>query len=223
MLAAFGTQALLTAAPETRKTPLWWWLGGAGVAVLMAFAGAFQGIMRSLADPQRIGAVTANYPAFQADTVRVLVLIVAAAALCNVALSRAASAEPGGVFWWVTSRAARPVERRAPLHPVQPAGPESFAPDSIVRTLQADSGVYRVLSINEYQGLENYMMSQRVRAVLGYHGNELQRYDELLGGKNEWAQHRKPQPAETPGRAVRDHQRAGPDDALDRGGERTAR
>jgi len=52
--------------------------------------------------------------------------------------------------------------------------------------LQADSGVYRVLAINEYQGLENYFMSQRVRSVLGYHGNELQRYDELLGGKNEW-------------------------------------
>ena len=43
-----------------------------------------------------------------------------------------------------------------------------------------------MLSINEYQGLENYLMSQRVRSVLGYHGNELQRYDELLGGKNEW-------------------------------------
>ncbi len=67
-----------------------------------------------------------------------------------------------------------------------PPARESFAPDAIVKTLQGDSGVYRVLSINEYQGLENYLMSQRVRSVLGYHGNELQRYDELLGGKNEW-------------------------------------
>ena len=59
-------------------------------------------------------------------------------------------------------------------------------PDSVVRTLRADSGLYRVLSLNEYQGLENYFMSQHIRSVLGYHGNELQRYDELLGGKNEW-------------------------------------
>jgi len=67
-----------------------------------------------------------------------------------------------------------------------PPARESFAPDAIVRTLQADSGLYRVLALNEYGGLENYFMSQRIRSVLGYHGNELQRYDELLGGKNEW-------------------------------------
>jgi membrane protein YfhO len=185
VLAALGTQALLTAAPGTSKTPLWWWVGGAGVATLLAFAGAFQGIMRGLADPQRLSAVGANYPAFQADVVRVLVLTLAAAALCAFRLSN----RLGGARWSLLMGGLVlldlwTVERR--YIQFSPPARDSFAPDAVVRTLRADSGLYRVLSLNEYQGLENYFMSQHIRSVLGYHGNELQRYDELLGGKNEW-------------------------------------
>ena len=184
-LAAFGTQALLTAAPGTRKTPLWWWVGGAAVATLLAFAGAFQGIMRSLADPQRVGVVAANYPAFQADVVRVLVLVGAVAALCAARLSNRLA----GVRWSLLVGGLVlldlwSVERH--YIKFSPPARESFASDAVVRTIEADSGVFRVLSLNEYSGLENYFMSQHIRSVLGYHGNELQRYDELLGGKNEW-------------------------------------
>jgi hypothetical protein len=184
-LAAFGTQALLTAAPGTPKTPLWWWIGGTGVAALLAFAGAFQGIMRGLADPQRLSAVTANYPAFEMDVVRVLALTLTAAALCAFRLSnRIAGARWSLLIGGLVLFDLWTVERR--YIKFSPPARESFAPDAVVRTLHADSGLYRVLSLNEYQGLENYFMSQHIRSVLGYHGNELHRYDELLGGKNEW-------------------------------------
>jgi hypothetical protein len=184
-LAGFGTQALLTAAPGTRKTPLWWWVGGVGAGTLIAFAGAFEGIMRGLADPQRLGAVTANYPAFQADVARVLVLTPAAAALCAFRLSnRIAGARWSLLIGGLVLVDLWSVERR--YIKFSPPARESFAPDSVVRTLRADSGIYRVLSLNQYQGIENYFMSQHIRSVLGYHGNELQRYDDLLGGKNEW-------------------------------------
>jgi len=43
-----------------------------------------------------------------------------------------------------------------------------------------------VLPVNTYQARENYFMAHRLRSVLGYHANEPHRYDELLGGKNEW-------------------------------------
>jgi hypothetical protein len=33
---------------------------------------------------------------------------------------------------------------------------------------------------------DNYLMTHRLRSSLGYNGNELQRYDELMGGKNVW-------------------------------------
>ena len=184
-LAAFGTQALLTAAPGTRKTPLWWWVGGITVATLLAVAGGFEGIMRGLADPQRLVTMVASYPAFEADMVRVLILTLAAAALCVLRLSnRIAGAQWSLLVGGLVLLDLWTVER----HYVKfsPPARESFAPDAVVQALSADSGVYRVLSLNEYGGLENYFMSQHIRSVLGYHGNELQRYDELLGGKNEW-------------------------------------
>ena len=185
VLAAFGTQALVTAAPGTGKTPLWWWLGGTGVVTLLAFAGAFQGLMGGFADPQRMDAMRANYPSFEADVVRVLVLALAAAALCASRLSnRIAGGRWSLLMAGLVLLDLWSVERR--YIRFSPPARESFAPDSVVRTLRADSGLFRVLSLNGYQGIENYFMSQHVRSVLGYHGNELQRYDELLGGKNEW-------------------------------------
>jgi membrane protein YfhO len=185
VLAAFGTQALLSAAPGTSKTRLWWWVGGMGVATLLAWAGGFESIMRGLADPQRVGAVAGNYPAFRVDVLRVLLLTLAAAALCALRLAnRIAGARWSLLIGALVFLDLWSVERR--YIQFSPPARESFAPDAVVRTLRADSGLYRVLSLNEYQGLENYLMSQHIRSVLGYHGNELQRYDELLGGKNEW-------------------------------------
>lgn len=185
VLAGIGTQALLQAAPGTRRTPLGWWLGITGAAVVLAFAGVFEGVMRSIADPQRLSAVAANYPAFEADTIRVLLFAIAAAFLCAARLGGRIAGTPwtflvGGLvladLWSVERRYIK----------FSPPARESFAPDAVVQTLQRDSGVYRVLSLGEYQGNENYFMTQHIRSVLGYHGNELQRYDELLGGKNEW-------------------------------------
>jgi hypothetical protein len=67
-----------------------------------------------------------------------------------------------------------------------PPARQSYAADAVVHTLKADTGSYRVLALNVYHGLENYFMAHDIRSVLGYHGNEIHRYDELLGGKNEW-------------------------------------
>jgi hypothetical protein len=133
--------------------------------------------MRGIADPQRIGAVTANYPAFQADN-RVLVLIIAAAALCSVRLSNRI-----GARWalMVVPRAARPLERRAP-HPVQPAGARELRARCCRQAAAGRLGLYRVLS-NEYQGLENHLASQRVRSALIPRQRTATLY-ELLGGKN---------------------------------------
>ncbi|HUL02686.1 MAG TPA: YfhO family protein [Gemmatimonadales bacterium] len=184
-LAGLGAQALLAAAPTVPKTVFRWWAGVAGVAVVLAFAGAFENIMRGVADPERIGAVAASYPAFRVDVVRVLVVILAASALCLARLGGRLS----GLRWSILIGVLVlldlwSVERR--YIRFGPPASESFAPDAVVRMLQADSGLYRVLSLNEYHGLENYFMAHRIRTVLGYHGNELNRYDELLGGKNEW-------------------------------------
>jgi hypothetical protein len=185
VLAGVGTQVLLAAAPTVKKTVLWWWLGIAGVAVLFAFAGVFEGVMRSLAPPERLGMVAANYPAFEGDVVRVLAVVVATVALCLGRLSgRLAPPAWSLLMGGLVLLDLWSVER----HYIQfePPARISFASDAVVRTLQADSGLFRVLSLNLYPGDENYFMAHHIRSVLGYHGNELHRYDQLLGGKNEW-------------------------------------
>jgi hypothetical protein len=62
----------------------------------------------------------------------------------------------------------------------------TFAPDEVVRTLRQDSTVFRVLNPPGTDYGHNYLATQGIREVLGYQGTELHRYDELMGGKNEW-------------------------------------
>jgi hypothetical protein len=63
----------------------------------------------------------------------------------------------------------------------------TFAPDEVVRTLRQDSSVFRVLNPPGSDYGHNYLASLRIREALGYQGTELHRYDELMGGKNIWA------------------------------------
>ena len=185
VLAAIGVERLESwpAGMGTRRH--WWWAGGLAVAMLLAFAGVFEGLMRAIASPERAAAVTANYPAFMADAIRVAVLGVAAAALIAWRLSGKAPTQTwalavGGLVLldlWSVER--RYVAFSPPAH-------ETFAADAVVSALERDSSVFRVAPLNTYPGRENYLMAHDVRSVLGYHGNEPHRYDELLGGKNEW-------------------------------------
>jgi hypothetical protein len=184
-LAAFGTQALLAGEAGLKKSLFWWWAGGMLAATLLAYAGVFENIMRAIADPQRVAAVAANYGAFTTDMVRVLVFTLLAVALVAPRLTGRLSGERFSLLLgilvlldlWSVER--RFIQFSAPAR-------DSFAADQVVRTLQQDSSLYRLLPANTYQGLENYFAVHHLRSVLGYHANEPYRYDELLGGKNEW-------------------------------------
>jgi hypothetical protein len=73
-------------------------------------------------------------------------------------------------------------------------GDALFAPDAVVQALQQDAAAvaqpWRVLPIpadgRHWPLLDDYFIEHGIRSVLGYHGNEIHRYDELLGGKNIW-------------------------------------
>ena len=71
---------------------------------------------------------------------------------------------------------------------INPKGAALYAPDGVVQALQQDAAgavqPWRVLPYGVY--MDDYLIEHRIRSVLGYHGNELHRYDELLGGKNRW-------------------------------------
>jgi hypothetical protein len=78
---------------------------------------------------------------------------------------------------------------------IDPRGNSLYAADSVVRVLQHDAvgttQPWRVLPAGAY--LDDYLIEHRIRSVLGYHGNELHRYDELLGGKGVYSELANPQ------------------------------
>lgn len=190
VLAAFGTQAVLRAAGQVRQTVLLWWVGVLGGAALLALAGAWKGIMLSFAVPNRVPLIDANYGTFTFDTMRGLGVALAAAGLI-LALRKSrlrgdawALALVGLVLldlWSVERRQIR----------FGPPARELFAADAVVRAIADDQrGPYRVfdgrlLPVVGYVQ-DNYLMAHDIRSVLGYQGTELHRYDELLGGKNQW-------------------------------------
>jgi hypothetical protein len=69
-----------------------------------------------------------------------------------------------------------------------PPASEIYADDAVLQHLEATPPPYRVIDIPDANGVypTAFLMAKRVPNVLGHHGNELHRYDELLGGKNQW-------------------------------------
>ena len=78
---------------------------------------------------------------------------------------------------------------------------EVFGDDPVTSRLAAPSAKpFRVLDVGVYQG--SYLMAHDIQTMLGYHGNEVRFYDELLGGKNEWRNAGSPTLLDLLGRAL---------------------
>ena len=105
----------------------------------------------------------------------------------------------GGVFWAIWTGRLRHYAAAAALGIVvvadlwsidrrffdfKPPASELFADDAITAKLRQEPKPFRVLDAGVYPG--SVLMAYSVQTVLGYHGNEVRFYDDLLGGKNEW-------------------------------------
>jgi hypothetical protein len=181
VLAALGAQALLGEGKTKKNTTLLAWLGVLAAAALLALVGGWQGIMDAVAAPERFGGVQANYPAFRLDALRVLVFGVVGAGLLWRRLPRPTW---GLVLGLVIVVELWSVER----HYIRFSPPASqlFAADEVVSLVKQDPTPGRVFANHGAYLGENYFMIHGVREVLGYSGQEIHRYDELLGGKNIW-------------------------------------
>ena len=195
VLAAFGTQALIdrtdtvTEGKGTRARvgragnvprALLVWLGVLAAALLLAIVGGWTGFMQGLADPAKLDALDRNVRVFTADTLRVLVM---GGVLTGLVIAGRRSGW-GSSSWCLAVGLLVMFDlwsaERTLIRWSAPAA-ETFAADSVVKTLRADRSLFRVLPLNAYS--DNYLMSHRQRSVLGYNGQEINRYDELLGGK----------------------------------------
>lgn len=188
VLAGFGAEYLFRARERREvvgKGPLIAWGVVLAGGALLALGGGFSSMIESMAPPQYSDILPEVASQVTFDALRVLLFGGAAIALIIAFLRGKLST--GATFVTLTALVGLDlwtVEKRY----INWLPPENvtFAPDQVVRTLRQDTSIFRVLSPGVESYSHNYLATQGIREVLGYQGTELHRYDELMGGKNEW-------------------------------------
>lgn len=158
-------------------------LGVLGGLALLGAVGVLQSVATVLAAPEQAAHVVANAGPLQAGALRLLVTVLIG----------------GGILWAIWKRkldgtlaaAALVFAVGADLWSIdrlffdfrEPAA-QLYRDDEITTRLRATPKPFRVLDVGVYQG--SYLMAHDIQAMLGYHGNEVRFYDELLGGKGQW-------------------------------------
>ena len=189
VLAGFGIEYLFRARERREavgKGPLIAWAVVLGGGVLLAFGGGFASMIESMAPPQYGDLLPQVYAQLNFDALRVFLLgAVALGVIIAFARGRLSPRVAFATLTLLVGLDLWSVERRY----INWLPPEriTFAPDEVVRTLRQDSSVFRVLNPPGTAYAHNYLATERIREVLGYQGTELHRYDELMGGKNAWA------------------------------------
>ncbi|HEV8600112.1 MAG TPA: hypothetical protein VGQ69_12180 [Gemmatimonadales bacterium] len=187
-LAGYGAERLLTGQVSARRI----WIGAGVFALIGLFgaSGALGGLAQSLADPQLVQVAVQNAPSIQSGGIRLLLFTLAGAgvlyAIRRQSLRGAAAALALVVVLWGDLWS---VDRRFFTYG---NAEELFGEDEVTATMRKTPLPYRVWDPRgRYAELETYpgswLMGRGVPQLLGYHGNELRRFDELFGGKNDWA------------------------------------
>jgi len=187
VFAGFGAERVLRGEVPVRRL-----LIGAGVFAtlgLLGAIGALGGLAQALADPLLVERAIQNAPDIRAGGLRLLLVAAAAGAvLYGIRSARLkgglAAAALVLVVWgdlWSVDRNFFVFGRAEQL----------FGEDQITREMRKTPLPYRVWDPKGlFDDLEVYpaswLMGLDVPQLLGYHGNELRAFDELLGGKNAW-------------------------------------
>ncbi len=160
------------------------WLIAAGVIALLGIIGVFGQLAASLAPAERAGIAIAHGGAIRIAAVIGAILLAATALL---AWGRLQGRVPAlafalglplivGLDLW---RDGRHFWTYSP-----PPSRGLYQTDEVIARLQAAPKPLRVLDFNVYS--QNVLMAHGIPQVIGYQGNELRYYDDLLGGRNEW-------------------------------------
>jgi hypothetical protein len=179
--AGLGTDRLVRG--EVTRRELLVPLAALAVLALLGAIGVLEAVATALASPDRADRVVANASALQRGALRLLlVVLVGGAALWAVwqgRLRRAGATAALAVVlvadMWSIDRLF--FEFRGPAS-------EIFRDDQVTAKLRAERKPFRVLDVGVYQG--SYLMAHDIQTMLGYHGQEVRFYDELMGGKNQW-------------------------------------
>ncbi len=179
--AGLGADRLLRgeATAKTLAVPV----GVLGGIALLGVLGVLGSVGTLFASEQQAAKLVANAPELRTGAARLLVFTaLAGAAYWAVGMGRVRGWAAAGVLAAVVVADLWSVDRR--FFEFKPPAAELFADDPITTRLKQEPKPYRVLDAGVYQG--SVLMAYSVQSVLGYHGNEVRYYDDLLGGKNVW-------------------------------------
>ncbi len=186
-LVAVGTERFLRREVKTRYLALW---AGFGVVIaLAALTGVLDGIAETIARPELIQLVDANSGAMKVGALRSLVFVLATAGVLYALLQRRIT--PAIATWALAAVVATDLWSVLRHYWIfSPPASITYASDPTIEYVKSQPEPARVIPINldRSTGLRDPnltgdgLMSHHVRNVLGYHGNELARYDQL-GGK----------------------------------------
>ncbi len=182
MLAGIGLDRILAGQVPARR--VLFVLGGFALFALLGAAGVLQVFAEGLAIPERMAAVQANAPELRLGSLRLLLFVVlGGGVLWGVAAGRVRGAGAAALLLLVTAADLWSIDRM--FYQFSPRASVLFRDDEITTRLKAVPPPFRVLN---GQGTypQSTLMAYRLATPLGYHGNELQTYDELGGKDQGW-------------------------------------
>jgi hypothetical protein len=154
-----------------------------GGLALLGVVGVLQSVGTLLAGPEQAARLAANAAALQAGALRLLaVVLLGGAVLWAVWSGRLHGALAVAALALVVTGDLWSIDRQFFVFR-EPAA-ELFRDDAVTSRLRQERKPFRVLDVGVYQG--SYLMAHDIQTMLGYHGNEIRYYDELLGGKGQW-------------------------------------
>jgi hypothetical protein len=179
--AGFGTDRLLRREVTLRSLVVP--LAVLGALAFLGVIGVLQAVAITLAGTDQAPRVVANAPALTLGAVRLSVVVLAgAAALWAVWSGRVAGGLAAAVLAVVVVGDLWSIDRL--FFAFREPAAEAYRDDAVTSRLRSERKPFRVLDAGVYQG--SYLMAHDVQTMLGYHGNEVRFYDELLGGKGRW-------------------------------------
>ena len=182
LLAGIGLDRILArkVAPRT----LLYLVGGFAVFALLGILGVLQPFAEGIAVQQRMAEVQANAPFLKAGALRLLLFVgLTGGLLWAIAAGRVKPALAAALLVTVTAADLWSIDRQ--FYQFSPRAAQLFGQDDVTKYLEKVKPPYRLWDAQESYS-HSVLMAYRIPNALGYHGNELRFYDELVGKDNDF-------------------------------------
>lgn len=187
----FGVDRLARGEVALRRVLIW-----AGVFAFFGLIGAvggLDGIAQALAAPERLEVAIATTPQLHAGALRLFIVAVAGAGvLAAIRLGKLSGGLAAATLITVVVGDMWSLDRK--FFVFNGSAEQLFGNDQITAAIEKTPLPYRVWDpkgrLGSNSGLEVYqgswLMGHDIPQLFGYHGQELNTFDELWGGKNDW-------------------------------------